>query len=244
VFQALFPALLSASGPSRLTIEGGTHNPSAPPFEFVAQTFLPVLRRIGASIDVRLERHGFYPAGGGRITFVVDPCRALGPLTMIERGSTRVRACALVSNLPESIGGREMHVVHERLGVDRSLCRVEAIGTSVGPGNVVMIALETEQVTEIVTGFGVKGVTAEQVASDACDEAERFLQSDAPIGIHLADQLLVPMALGGGGAFRTLSPTPHTRTNAGVIQRFLDVSIAMDAESHDAYRITVRRKDS
>src|SRR5262245_47184416 len=114
VFQALLPALLSASGPSRLTIEGGTHNPSAPPFEFLAQTFLPVLRRMGASVDARLERHGFYPAGGGRITFEIEPCRALGSLTMIERGSMRVRACAVVSNLPESIGAREMTVVRDR----------------------------------------------------------------------------------------------------------------------------------
>lgn len=62
------------------------------------------------------------------------------------------------------------------------------------------------------------------------------------MSIHLADQLLVPMALAGGGSFRTVQPTAHTLTNAGVVQRFLNVSIAIDAESRDVYRITVRSR--
>jgi RNA 3'-terminal phosphate cyclase (ATP) len=239
VFQALLPALLCARQPSRLTIDGGTHNPYAPPFDFVAKAFLPVLALMGASVDVRQERYGFYPAGGGRITFGIEPCPALAPLTLLDRGSTRVHARALVASLPESIGKREISVVRGRLGLDRSLCRVETVDTSAGPGNVLSIVAVGESVTEVVTGFGIKGVSAEQVASDACDEAGRYLRSDVPVGMHLADQLLVPMALAGGGSFRTLPPTAHTVTNAGVVQRFLNVSIAIDTESRDVSRITV-----
>lgn len=240
VFQTLLPALLSAREPSRLTVEGGTHNPYAPPFDFLEKTFLPVLRLMGACVDVHLERHGFYPAGGGRITVGIDPCPALRPLSLLERGSMRVRAHALVASLSESIGEREMSVVRERLGLDQALCRVETVDTSVGPGNLLMIVAEGETITEVVTGFGIKGVSAEKVASDACDEADRYLRSDVPVGIHLADQLLVPMALAGSGSFRTLRPTAHTLTNAGVVQKFLNVSIAIDAESSDVSRITVR----
>ena len=242
VFQTLLPALLSARVASRLTIDGGTHNPQAPPFEFLARTFLPVLRLMGVRVEARLDRPGFYPAGGGRISVDIEPCPALRPLTVLERGSTRVRAHALVASLPENIGKREMSVVRERLGLDRVLCRVETVDTSVGPGNLVMILIEGDPVTEVMTGFGIKGVSAEQVASDACDEAERYLRSDVAIGAHLADQLLVPMAMAGGGSFRTLRPTAHTLTNAGVVQRFLDVSIAIDTESEDVSRITVRSR--
>lgn len=242
MFQALLPALWSAREPSRLTVEGGTHNPYAPPFDFVARTFLPILRLMGACVNVRLERYGFYPAGGGRMTFEIEPCRALGPLTLLDRGSTHVSARALVASLPESIGKREMSLVRDRLGLDRALCRVETVDTSVGPGNVLIIVVEGDSVTEVVTGFGIKGVSAESVASDACDEAERYLRSEVPVGIHLADQLLVPMALAGGGSFRTLPPTAHTVTNAGVVQRFLNVAIAIDAESDDVCRITVRSR--
>jgi RNA 3'-terminal phosphate cyclase (ATP) len=102
-----------------------------------------------------------------------------------------------------------------------------------------MIVAETDSVVEVVTGFGVKGVSAEKVASDACDEAMAYLSAGVPVGIHLADQLLIPMALAGAGTFRTLKPTAHTLTNADVIRRFLDVSIAVDHEGGDVHRITI-----
>lgn len=242
VFQTVLPALLSAREPSRLVLEGGTHNPFAPPFDFLARTFVAILERMGVSVDLHLETCGFYPAGGGRFSAVIEPRPALGPLTLLNRGATRVHARALVASLSEKIAKRELSIVRERLGLDGALCRVERIDKSVGPGNVLMIVIEGEPVTEIITGFGVKGVTAEKVASEACDEAERFLAADVPVGIHLADQLLIPMALAGSGSFRTLTPTAHTLTNAGVIQQFMNVSIAIDAESRHVYRITVRSR--
>jgi RNA 3'-terminal phosphate cyclase (ATP) len=239
VFQTLLPALLQGREPSRLTIEGGTHNPSAPPFDFLARTFLPILRRMGAVVDARLERHGFYPAGGGRITFEIQPCPALQPLLLVHRGSVRVHARAVLASLPDSIGKREIGIVRDRLNLERDQCRVEAVETSVGPGNILLIDVEGESITEVVTGFGIKGVSAEKVASDACDEAESYLRSDAPVGSHLADQLLIPIALAGRGSFRTLSPTAHTLANAAVVRRFLDVPIAIDADGDAAYRVTI-----
>jgi RNA 3'-terminal phosphate cyclase (ATP) len=235
----VLPALLTAREPSRLTLEGGTHNPNAPPFDFLAKTFVPLLRKMGASIDIALQAHGFYPAGGGRFTVTVEPSSRLEALSLLDRGQPRVHARALVASLPETIAKRELTVVRERLELDRALCRVESIETSVGPGNVLMIVAETDSVVEVVTGFGVKGVSAEKVASDACDEAMAYLSAGVPVGIHLADQLLIPMALAGAGTFRTLKPTAHTLTNADVIRRFLDVSIAVDHEGGDVHRITI-----
>jgi RNA 3'-terminal phosphate cyclase (ATP) len=102
-----------------------------------------------------------------------------------------------------------------------------------------MIAIDSESVTEIVTGFGIKGLAAETVASAACTEAERYLSADVPVGIHLADQLLIPLALAGAGSFRTLAPTSHTATNAAVIQQFVDVAIGIEEESATVFRVTV-----
>ena len=246
VFQTILPALLLADTSSRITLEGGTHNPFAPPFDFLARTFLPLIRRMGASVAVRLEAHGFYPAGGGRFTVDIEPCASFGQMALSDRGATRVHAKALLAALPENIAKRELSIVRERLGLDRSMCRIEHIDPSIGPGNVLMIVIESDASVEVVTGFGVKGVSAEDVASAACDEAEKYLRSDVPVGMHLADQLLIPMALGGGGSFRTLEPTSHTVTNAEVIRQFLDVAIRIEQESNDAYRVTVgatTRKD-
>ena len=145
----------------------------------------------------------------------------------------------IVASLPESIARRELSIVRERMNLEREQCRVESIDTSVGPGNVLVIVIESETVSEVMTGFGEKGISAEKVASDACDEAQAYLAAGVPVGIHLADQLLLPMALAGGGTFRTLKPTRHTVTNADVIRRFLDVSIALEHEGNGIYRVSV-----
>jgi RNA 3'-terminal phosphate cyclase (ATP) len=239
VLQTVLPALLFAREPSRLTLEGGTHNPFAPPFDFLAKTFLPILRRMGASVDVSLETYGFYPAGGGRFTVAIEPCATLGRISLLERGDTRITARAIVASVPDNIAKRELSIVRERLGIERESCRVQTVDTSVGPGNVLMLVIESESVSEVVTGFGVKGVSAEKVASDACDEAQAYMAGGVPVGIHLADQLLIPMALAGGGTFRSLTPTAHTLTNAGVIRRFLDVSVAVEPEGDGIHRVSV-----
>jgi RNA 3'-terminal phosphate cyclase (ATP) len=239
VLQTLLPALLTAGTSSRVAIEGGTHNPLAPSADFMELTFLPVLRLMGASVHWQLERHGFHPAGGGRLTVEIEPCPRLKAVTLLHRGATRVHARAVLANLPAAIGKRELSAVRQRLGLERDVCRVEHVDTSLGPGNVLMIAIEGETTTEVVTGFGMKGLTAEKVAHDACDEVERYLRTDVPVGTHLADQLLVPMAMAGGGSFRTLTPTAHTRSNADIIRSFLNVSITTAAESSDVTLVTV-----
>ena len=238
VLQAVLPALLAASDASRLTLEGGTHNPSAPPFDFLAQTFLPILRSMGARVEATLERHGFYPAGGGRFHVAIEPWSTRNRVALRDRGATTIRARAIVASLPESVAERELAVVRERLGIDRAACRLERV-PSQGPGNCLAIELESEALTEVVTGFGERGVPAETVASGACDEAATYLDAGVPVGIHLADQLLIPMALGQGGTFRTVDPTDHTRTNADVIRRFLDVSIVFAQDRANVHEISV-----
>lgn len=47
-----------------------------------------------------------------------------------------------------------------------------------------------------------------------------YLACDAFAGPYLADQLLLPMAVAGGGAFTTVKPSGHARTAAAVIERF------------------------
>jgi hypothetical protein len=69
-----------------LVLEGGTHNPLAPPFEFLAKTFLPLLQRMGTNVRMKLDRHGFYPAGGGKTRVTIEPAVKLARLDLTERG--------------------------------------------------------------------------------------------------------------------------------------------------------------
>lgn len=240
VLQTVLPALLTLKGASVLLLEGGTHNTCAPPFDFIERAFLPLLRRMGAQVQATLERSGFYPAGGGRIRVQIGPASQLSRLDLLQRGALRDRrARALLARLPRHIGERELRVVQEQLGWEEEALQVEEIVDSAGPGNVLILEVTSETVTEVFTGFGQRGVPAEQVALRAVREVQDYLAAEVPVGHHLADQLLLPMALAGGGSFCSLSPTLHATTNMEVIQHFLPIAmtVAQVTEQGWEYRI-------
>lgn len=241
VFQTIFlPLLLCAEAPSTLSFEGGTHNPLAPPFDFLQRVYLPLLARMGARAEVALTSHGFYPAGGGEWTASVQPCRQLARLELLERGAIRGQSArALCALLPGSVGVRQVDVLVNALGWDRKHCRPEQIARSRGPGNALLASIESEHVTELFTGFGERGVPAESVAARVAQEAERYLAADVPVGEHFADQLLLPMALGAGGSFRTLKPSLHCTTQLALLEIFLGQRATATEEAADAWRIDV-----
>jgi len=240
VLQTVLPALITAAGPSHLVLEGGTHNPFAPPFDFLEKAFLPILNRMGPQVTCRLERQGFYPAGGGRFSVTVNPGRELKGISLLERGEIRRYACrAMVAQLPKTIGEREVKVVCDALGWSLEDCRVESCRQSLGPGNILSIELESESVTEVFTGFGIRGTRAEDVAKGVVKEAQRYMEANVPAGKYLADQLLLPMALAGEGSFRTLSPSLHTITNIEVIKRFMDIEMECISLNERISKITV-----
>lgn len=242
VLQTVLPALLLADAESTLTLEGGTHNPFAPPFDYLERVFLPILKRMGAKVSVQLERYGFYPAGGGRFSVQISPCAQLKKLTLLERGKLlSQRARALVANLPRQIGEREAQTVRRKMEWQESQIEVEETTNSNGPGNLVLIEIEYEKVTEIFTAFGEKNTRAEVVAERAAKEAKAYLQSDAAVGEHLADQLLLPMALGSGGSFTTVKPSLHTLTNIEVIKKFLEVEIQVVDLNEKVWKIEVNK---
>jgi RNA 3'-terminal phosphate cyclase (ATP) len=242
VLQTILLPLVIARARSSVTLEGGTHNPAAPPFEFLAEAFLPLLRRMGAAVDARLERAGFYPAGGGRMTIDVTDRGSLASVHLVQRGRTlRRRARALVSRLSRQIADRELAVIRSRLGWDGDELEVVMLSEGMaGPGNVVLLSLESEHVVEVFTGFGEIGVRAEAVAERVAQEARRYLAADVPVGPHLADQLLLPMALAGGGAFRTVPLSRHASTNLEVIGQFLGTSIDVTPVGDSAVDVIVR----
>lgn len=233
VLQTVLPALLEAREPTTLQLSGGTHNPLAPSFDFLARVFAPVLRAMGVGLELRLGRHGFAPAGGGTLQATITPAR-LQPIELFARRTAGPRlARALVAQLHESIAERQLRVVQQRLGFEPEQLRIEAVEAA-GPGNVLLIEFPGDPVGELIAAHGERRLTAEQVADRACDEAAAFLHNGAPVGEHLADQLLIPLALAGGGAFRTLPPSRHARTNAEVIERFLPVRFTMREDVHPA----------
>ena len=246
VFQTVLPPLMLAQGHSRVVFEGGTHNTGAPPFDFIKNAFIPLINRMGAQATASLEKHGFVPAGGGKWSVDIDGGRKLSPLTLHERGFVRRRTVrALLSHLSEDIGQRELQTVREKLKWADAEYRIDCVDAA-GPGNALLIEVESDFVTEVFIGFGQRGVPAEKVAASAVDCAKTYLSTRGAVGEYLADQLMLPLALAGGGSYTTVKPTLHATTNAEVIQRFLPMtfrfnkhadtcSICVHASSHKSH---------
>lgn len=242
VAHALIPALLAARGPSSLTIEGGTHNRQAPPLEHLQLALAPLWNRIGPQAGVRLLRHGFYPAGGGRVRIETLPPGDGGwrPLQLpIVDEPADVRAIALCCKLPEHVGRRELDAVQRQLRLPDEALELRQVDDAATPGNALLLICDRGGVCDVFCGFGERGKPAEQVASEALSEAVPYLRSRAAVGPHLADQLLLPLTMAGGGEFFTNEVTLHTETNLDVIRKFVEIPAVCERVEPDLWRVAI-----
>jgi len=194
---------------------------------------------MGTGVTATLVRYGFYPPGGGRITVRVEPAPALSAIHLDQRGELKTKkAIATVVNLPMHIGERETAVVSQKMkGWKHGELVVESSDNARSPGNFVALEFHFEHVTEVFTSIGERGVTAETVAEKVVGDAEDYISSAAAVGPHLADQLLIPMALAGTGSFTTSAISLHTTTNIDIIKKFLDVQITASQQSEKTWQI-------
>jgi len=238
VLQTILPALWHADAPSTVTVTGGTHNGAAPPADFLIAAWLPLIRRMGVDMDIELLRHGFYPAGGGAVSAMVRPATRLLPLHLVERGERlRTEAQVVVAGLPENIAVRELNALLDS-GMAFDNAGIRTLPTEQGPGNVVLLTLAHRHVSEVIAGFGEKGVPVKAVVERTMKTAHRYLDSGAAAGEYLADQLILPMALAGGGDISAAAFSSHLQTNIAVIGKFLPVTFTSTLKEK-SWRITV-----
>ncbi len=249
VLQTVWPALMLAAAPSRVKLGGGTHNPMAPPFHFLARSYAPLLCRLGAEAELVLRRLGFYPAGGGEIEALIRPARdLLQPFDLNERGALReAHAECFAPALPRSVARRELQQLGALLDWPQAQLREVATRQNEGPGNALIATLAYEHVTEVFTAFGEKGVSSEQVAHAVANELRAYEAGEAALGPHLADQWALPLALalwqrGGQASYTCTELTPHARTNFEVIEKFLPVRFSATPIGHEgsAWQVLAR----
>jgi RNA 3'-terminal phosphate cyclase (ATP) len=239
VLQTVLPILLKADGPSDVTITGGTHNPMAPTLEFLQESYLQALARAGVCASITLQRHGFYPAGGGSIAAHIEPWTAATPVSMLTRGDVLHHDVQILhANLPEHIAQREMSSIMQTLGWSHAQVAQVPVQAN-GPGNMIITRLRFAEGTTVLSACGELRKSAERVAADACAQVAAHLDGVHPVCEHLADQLLLPMALGAGGSFLTCTPSRHTRTNADIISRFLGPVVTMARQPTGSWLVEV-----
>ena len=239
VIQTILPALFLADKPSAVTVTGGTHNPMAPPFDFLNETFLPAIANAGFDGICTLIRHGFFPAGGGKITFHIQPWqKSKGEIIDLCRQSKKpqIHVRIYTAKLPECVAQRQWELLL-RSGLNIQNTEHIEVKDSDGPGNCAMIRLCSSEHTTVFTAFGMRGKPSEEVIREVVSLAKDFLASEAAVDHFLADQLLIYMALAKTGSFTTNELSSHLKTNMEVIKKFLPVIFNVE-QLKQAYRIT------
>lgn len=246
VAQTVLPALMLAEERSTVSVTGGTHNPGGPPFDFLQRVYVPQLNKFGPQVSANLQSHGFYPAGGGEIELTIEPAKKLNGIELLKRsGKPTPKVTAIVSSLPRHIAERECDVIRRKSNWNSSCFEIVEVRNPVGPGNVVLIELASENVSAMFTEIGRQGVTAERVARSVYRQASAHLEAEIPVGEFLADQILLPMGLaaaqGQQSCFKTGSLSSHSETHIEILKRFLDISIETEVVESDKEKSVIVR---
>jgi RNA 3'-terminal phosphate cyclase (ATP) len=244
VFQTLLLPLAFAPGLSCLTIRGGTHVAWSPPFQYLHHVYLPTLARMGLEASVEIERWGWYPIGAGEMTALIEGRKEsdFSGLDLVERGELkRLWGISATSNLPTHVGQRQKKRAEETLRKPGFDPRIEIVDApSPGQGTAVFLVAEYENTVSGFSSLGERGKPAEKVAEEACGEFLAYHQSGAGLDQHLADQLILPLALARGpSAFTTCEITQHLLTNVWVVEQFLDARFEIEGEEGETGRVQI-----
>jgi RNA 3'-terminal phosphate cyclase (ATP) len=172
---------------------------------------------------------------------VIHPCSELRGLNLGQREGVRVRGVSAVAGLDRGIARRmARRAIHglERLDLDAGIQEQNWDG---GPGAVLILRLDTSPAPTVFVGVGARGKPAEGVADETVEEVERYLQSDAVVDEHSADQLVLPLALAEGPSeYRVGRVSLHLLTNIMVIGHFLQREIVCEGQEGQPGRVLVR----
>jgi RNA 3'-terminal phosphate cyclase (ATP) len=244
VLQTLALPLGLAARPSRVCVRGGTHARWAPIYPFLEAAWLPLMQRAGAELALTLHKTGFYPAGGGEVVMTTSPSGALRPLTLeASRQPLDVKLEAVVAGIPEGIARRELSAAAELLQ-GTPLALHSASVRSPGPGNAMWLvahAGEAQAATNVFSAIGEQGISAEQVAASVVNAFITWRDTNTSVEEHLADQVMLPIALAGEGSYTCSALSLHARTNIEVIHAFTGLRLAAWQLGDSRFRVELTR---
>lgn len=245
VLQAALLPLTFTDANSRIAVEGGTHVAWSPPYHYLTDVFLPTVARMGIYVTLNLERWGWYPRGGGLIWAEVHGLRDsewLDGIDLNERGDlVRLTGFSAVSNLPSHIRERQAKQAEaalQRAGFDPTIRRLSPQAS--GPGTAVYLLAEYERITAAFTSYGRRGKRAEKVAEEAVNAFLAHHATGAAVDPHLADQLILPMAVARtSSSFTTSEITHHLLTNIWVVEQLTETQFDMEGKKGQMGQVAV-----
>ncbi len=243
VLQSLLLPLSLASAPSKITLLGGTHVPFSPPFTYYQEILFPTLENLGLHVKSEIKKWGFYPKGAGEIVCEIQPVAEIKNLNLLERGKLlKLSGISAVANLPLSIAERQRNSALKLLHQKNIKAEIEIVPAfSFGQGTFFFLKAEFENCRTGFSSLGELGKKAEKVGEEAVLQLTEYLSTDSCLEHHLADQLILFLALAkADSAFTVSKISQHLLTSIWVVKQFLDVEVKVEVADEEAGKVYIK----
>ena len=231
LLQALLPPSVFAHDKIRLRITGGTDTKWSMPIDYFRNVLLPRISHL-AKIQTEVIQRGYYPRGGGKVDIKIQPKQQSENFNLLERGTIqRIDGISHASSelRQARVAERQLKAAKQTLSkMDCNLkIKTEYCKTlSKGSGLTLWATSDTGSIVG-ADSLGEQGKRAEIVGRQAATNLLNQLNKDAPVDLHLADQL-IPFLAATRGKYKTTEITNHTLTNIYVVNQFLPNRISVD----------------
>jgi len=242
LLQAIILPLIFAKSRSSLSLKGGTHVPFSPPFHYISEVFIPILKKLGIRIEAKIESYGFYPKGGGKVRVEIMPSSRIKGMSFLERGGIKkLRGVSGVGNLPLSIAERQKDAALKVLASQGFKAEIEPFSVSTpGQGTFIFLGAETENCLAGFSSLGERGKRAELVGEEAAKNYLNYYSTSACLDHHMADQIVLYLSIAKGeSSFTTSEVSNHLITNLWVIEKLSGARYKVEGEMGKPGKITI-----
>ncbi len=229
VLQTLIPICIHADKEVELEIIGGTDVKWSPNIEYFQEVFCRNVEKMGIKIESEILKYGFYPKGGGKVKVKINPCKILKPINLAERGIVnRYDIRSIVSKSLEKSKVAERQIEGAKKIIPKFDCEYFEYVDTFSPGSTTHIHAHCKNSVLGSTIYGELGKPAEKIGEECAKAIMKQINSNACLDEHMADQILLYMALAGNSKISVAEITNHCRTNMWVIEKFLSIKFEVN----------------
>jgi RNA 3'-terminal phosphate cyclase (ATP) len=242
LLQAIILPLIFAKSRSSLSLKGGTHVPFSPPFHYIKEVFIPILKKLGIRIEAKIESYGFYPKGGGKVRVEIMPSGKIEGMSFLERGEIKkLRGVSGVGNLPLSIAERQKDAALKVIASQGLKAEIEPFSVSTySQGTFIFLGTQTDNCLAGFSSLGERGKRAELVGEEAAKNFLNYYSTSACLDHHMADQIVLYLSIAKEeSSFTTSEISNHLLTNLWVIEKLSDARYEVEGEMGKPGKITI-----
>lgn len=247
ILQALLLPILLSGKEFKIKFKGGaTDTFFSPTIDYFRFVFLENIKNLISQVSkekeflkINIIKRGFYPKGNSQVevkTLPTSVLKKVGEFNLIERGKLKkilIISGASASLKEKKVAERQISGVHQtpifykkvHLPIETKIEYYDSFSN----GSQITIVGEFERSLIGASSLGKIGKSSEEVGREAGMSFLKEVKEEAVVDSHFADQILPYVSLFALKAeIKSSFITEHTKTNAWVIEKFLDGKFEFD----------------